>query len=105
MTPEEEALLRARLGASGSELLMPGIRNADAFRQKLAGGSGLALGLAESLPGVGTAVRAGEGLLAGSSLIPQTARERAERRFGEGRFLDEWERLLQDGVRAGRSGG
>ncbi|HEX5872499.1 MAG TPA: glycosyltransferase [Longimicrobium sp.] len=33
------------------------------------------------------------------------ARERAERRFGEGRFLDEWERLLRDGVRAGRRGG
>ncbi|HEX5130478.1 MAG TPA: hypothetical protein VFV90_12065, partial [Usitatibacter sp.] len=78
MTPDEEALLRARLGPAGSELLMPGIQNADAFRRKLAGGSGLALGLAESLPGVGTAVRAGEGLAAGSALIPQTARERAE---------------------------
>jgi glycosyltransferase involved in cell wall biosynthesis len=33
------------------------------------------------------------------------ARERAERHFGEGRFLDEWERLLEDGVRRGRRGG
>jgi glycosyltransferase involved in cell wall biosynthesis len=33
------------------------------------------------------------------------ARERAERRFGEARFLDEWERLLEDGVRRGRTGG
>jgi glycosyltransferase involved in cell wall biosynthesis len=32
------------------------------------------------------------------------ARERAERRFGEQRFLDEWERLLEDGVRRGRAG-
>jgi glycosyltransferase involved in cell wall biosynthesis len=32
------------------------------------------------------------------------ARERAERRFGEERFLDEWERLLEDGVRARRAG-
>ena len=30
------------------------------------------------------------------------ARARAERRFGEERFLDEWERLLEDGVRARR---
>jgi glycosyltransferase involved in cell wall biosynthesis len=34
----------------------------------------------------------------------EAARERALRRFGEERFLDEWERLLEDGVR-GRRGG
>jgi glycosyltransferase involved in cell wall biosynthesis len=33
------------------------------------------------------------------------ARERAERRFGEGRFVDEWERLLEEGVARGRRGG
>lgn len=33
------------------------------------------------------------------------ARERAERRFGEERFLDEWERLLEEGVGRGRRGG
>ena len=32
------------------------------------------------------------------------ARGRAERRFGEGRFLDDWERLLAEGVRRGRGG-
>ncbi|HEU4884902.1 MAG TPA: glycosyltransferase [Longimicrobium sp.] len=32
------------------------------------------------------------------------ARERALGRFGEERFLDEWERLLEDGVRASRGG-
>lgn len=34
----------------------------------------------------------------------EAARERAERRFGEERFLDEWERLLTDGVRRGKGG-
>jgi hypothetical protein len=33
------------------------------------------------------------------------ARERAERHFGETRFLDEWERLLEEGVRRARGGG
>jgi len=33
------------------------------------------------------------------------ARARAERRFGVERFLDEWERLVENGVRRGRSGG
>lgn len=33
------------------------------------------------------------------------ARTRAERRFGVERFLDDWERLLQDGVRRARGGG
>jgi len=32
------------------------------------------------------------------------ARERAERRFGVERFLDDWERLLEDGARRGRRG-
>lgn len=34
----------------------------------------------------------------------QAARERAERRFGVERFLDDWERLLRAGVRRGRGG-
>ena len=34
----------------------------------------------------------------------EAARARAERRFGEERFLDEWERLLADGIRRGRGG-
>jgi glycosyltransferase involved in cell wall biosynthesis len=33
------------------------------------------------------------------------ARARALRRFGEERFLDDWERLLESGVRRGRGGG
>jgi glycosyltransferase involved in cell wall biosynthesis len=33
------------------------------------------------------------------------ARARALRRFGEERFLDDWERLLEEGVRRGRGGG
>jgi glycosyltransferase involved in cell wall biosynthesis len=33
------------------------------------------------------------------------ARARAERRFGVERFLDDWERLLEDGVRRARGGG
>lgn len=34
----------------------------------------------------------------------EAARARAVRRFGQERFLDEWERLLEDGVRARRGG-
>jgi glycosyltransferase involved in cell wall biosynthesis len=37
--------------------------------------------------------------------LGEAARARAERRFGEERFLDEWERLLTDGVAAGRGEG
>jgi glycosyltransferase involved in cell wall biosynthesis len=35
----------------------------------------------------------------------EAARARAVRRFGEERFLDDWERLLEEGVRRGRGGG
>lgn len=35
----------------------------------------------------------------------EAARARAERRFGVERFLDDWERLLEDGVRRARGGG
>lgn len=41
----------------------------------------------------------------GRRRMGDAARERAERRFGEERFLDEWERLLEDGVRRARGGG
>ena len=34
----------------------------------------------------------------------QAARARAEARFGRARFVDEWERLLEEGVRKGRGG-
>ncbi|HEX2079135.1 MAG TPA: glycosyltransferase [Longimicrobium sp.] len=37
--------------------------------------------------------------------LGEAARARAERRFGEERFLDEWERLLADGIAAARGGG
>ena len=37
--------------------------------------------------------------------LGRAARARAERRFGEERFLDEWERLLMEGVERARGGG
>ena len=36
--------------------------------------------------------------------LGDAGRGRAERRFGEGRFLDDWERLLEEGARRGRGG-
>jgi glycosyltransferase involved in cell wall biosynthesis len=50
---------------------------------------------------IGTMLRDGDARRA----MGEAARARAERRFGVERFLDEWERLLEDGVRRGRAGG
>jgi glycosyltransferase involved in cell wall biosynthesis len=67
----------------------------------------------EPRPGIVTGFDEGElaaaigGLLADGEArrrMGEAARERAVRRFGEERFLDEWERLLMDGVRARRGG-
>ena len=41
----------------------------------------------------------------GRRAMGAAARARAERRFGAERFLDEWERMLESGVRRGRAGG
>ena len=75
-----------------------------------------ALDPAEGEPAAGIVTGFGEGELAeaigGLMRDPEArrrmgtaARERAEGRFGEERFLDEWERLLEDGVRRARGGG
>jgi glycosyltransferase involved in cell wall biosynthesis len=55
---------------------------------------------AELAEAIGTMMRDGDARRA----MGDAARERAERRFGVERFLDDWERLLEEGVRRGRGG-
>lgn len=66
MSPEEEALLRARLGGGAFDAASPALSQAEAFGQKLRGaapmiGQGL-LGAAEHVSGFGPVVAAGQAL-------------------------------------------
>lgn len=71
-------------------------------REALGGGAGVVVGRSDAA--LADAVSRLAGDPAERARLAETARLRAEERFGVERFLDEWEALLRGGVRRGRGG-